>query len=253
MNPNKSPESGTGNMNQTAFSTKGRQMASKKEDTPRSCWLCVFENDGEDRTACRPHVSVKPKMIKPGPDLDHWLEKRGKRKKQSIKHILYDLMPCPEEPGGAGNPFVLPAERALLKKAKATLIERLRSQGYTVGNDLTVWHLYAIELKPPKRPREQHRGYLYVGQTSLDVEERIKQHRLGPAYPWKDNKPKHSRPCHEGFVQPRLDLIPERFRQTLYSKESALVAESDLRRYFEGLGYKVKGGTERYKQRKKQK
>ena len=250
MNPNRSPESGTGNMNQTAFSSKGRQMASKKEDTPRSCWLCVFENDGEDRTACRPHVSVKPKMIKPGPDLDNWLEKRGKRKKQPIKHILYDLMPRSEEPGGAGNPFVLPAERVLLKAAKATLIERLRSQGYTIGNDLTVWHLYLVELKPPQRPRQQHTGYLYVGQTSLSVVERIEQHRLGPAYPWK-GKHKHSRDCHKGFLQPRLDLIPEQFQQTYFSKESALIAEADLRLHFERLGYKVRGGKERYEQQKK--
>ena len=178
------------------------------------------------------------------------LDRSKRLKNRQVTKVLYDLMPEHHEPGGKDNPFILPAQKEDCRQAKGRLCTELMAKGYTIGSDLTVWHLYLVELKPPQRPRQQHKGYLYVGQTSLSVSERIEQHRLGPAYPWK-GKPKHSRDCHKGFLQSRLDLIPEKFQQTYFSKESALIAEADLRLHFERLGYKVRGGKERYEQQKK--
>jgi hypothetical protein len=112
---------------------------------------------------------------------------------------------------------------------------------------MTTWHVYVIESAPPKKldAKSSPKGYLYVGQTSIAVEERARQHALGPHYPWK-GKPKHSKPCHRRFKALRLDMLPAAFSGPFYSKELALCAESGLRLYFEALNYVVIGGQERY-------
>ena len=46
------------------------------------------------------------------------------------------------------------------------LRQQLRCDGYTVNGDMTVWHLYIIELTPLPSDSGARAGYLYVGQTS---------------------------------------------------------------------------------------
>ena len=221
----------------------------KHTQIPQKTWLCVFETDGPRRSPEKPRVLVARKVIRPGPELDKFINTSKKLRKSRAKSVLYELMPDVHELGGRDNPFIMPIDQAKFKKAEESLCQRLKAEGYTVGDDQTVWRLYAIETKSPTKPRKPYRGHLYVGQTSIAVEDRIEQHRLGPAYPWK-GKPKHSLDCHKNFLGPRFDLIPDQFKQPYFTREAALLAEADLRLYFEGLGYKVKGGKERYEQRK---
>lgn len=128
-------------------------------------------------------------------------------------------------------------DRRSASKARETIITRLKDRGYTVNGDLTVYRVYVIELDSAKAPN--HRGYLYVGQTSLEREVRVEQHRVGHR---DDEKSKHSRVAHRLFVRRRPEMEPKR---VYFSREEALRAESRLRRRLEARGYRVEGGTER--------
>jgi hypothetical protein len=226
--------------------------ASKKAPSSRPAWIYVTEtgNDpGPLRVHGKPRVRVKSTGIEPGPILDAWLAKSRGMKKLGATRIRYDLMPPAHEPGGQAMPFRVPEEAAKLKASIKALREKLSAEGYTVNGDMTVWHVYVIELHPPKKTKKTASpaptGYLYVGQTSIGVLERARQHATGPAYPWK-GKPKYSRPCHKRFKALRLDMLPPGFNVTIYSEEEALHAESGLRVCFERQGFEVIGGQEKY-------
>ena len=92
--------------------------------------------------------------------------------------------------------------------------------------------------------------YLYVGQTSQPLEDRIRQHREGHHNP--KGQRLHSLACHKRFVRPRFDLLPEQFRQTFYCQEDALTAEADLRLAMEAEGFVVDGGTEKLSMRRRE-
>lgn len=225
-------------------------MPQPKPRPSRSAWLYVIET-GDDtapqKARARPRIRVAQTCTKPGPELDALLPKSQRFKKLGATLVRYDLMLPDDEPGGRDRPFRVPEEKAKVKAALKTLREKLSGEGYTVNGDTTTWRLYVIELHPPKKADSKNppKGYLYVGQTSIAVEERARQHELGPAYPWK-GKPKHSKPCHRRFKALRLDMLPAAFRGPFYSKELALCAESNLRLYFEAVNYVVIGGQERY-------
>jgi hypothetical protein len=195
-------------------------------------------------------VIVKPLSRRPGHELDRWVKKSRRAKRMRVVDALYELMPQNSQPGGRDNPFIKPAQNAEIQAAAKALRERLRCDGYTVNGDMTVWHLYVIELESPLQQTQSGlEGYLYVGQTSLAVEDRIRQHREGHTN--LRGHQLHSRLCHKYFKCPRQDLLPEEFQQTLYCKEDALIAESDLRIYFESQGYRMAGGTERLEERRR--
>jgi len=214
-------------------------------------WIYVFEineQDGFLSGSGKPKVHVCVKTHEPGRKIARWIRSNRKAKKLHIAKVRYDLMPPRAARGGLERPFISADGNADYKNAVKDLKKKLKREGYVVIRNPR--RLYVIELKPSRNTPKHAVGSVYVGQTSFPVEERIKQHRLGPEYPWKE-KSKHSPRCHQRFVQPRLDLIPQQFKVIYGSKEEALVAESDLRIHFESLGYEVIGGKERYdKQRK---
>lgn len=194
-----------------------------------------------------PRISLMTTMVEPGLALDSWLRRSRRLRTLGATRVCYELMPPSDEPGGKATPFGVPEEAGKVKAAMKALRERLTGQGFTVNGDMRIWHVYVIELHDRKTTSRTAppRGYLYVGQTSLPIEERARQHQLGPGYPWK-KRPAFSRQCHKHFKALRLDLLPDAFKAPLYSSEAVLQAESCLRLYFEAQGYKVEGGTERY-------
>lgn len=216
----------------------------------RPAWICVIET-GDDRrprkSRDKPRIRVARTGTRPGPELDAWLPKSRSLEKLGATRVRYDLMLPDDEPGGRDRPFRVPEDATQVRAALKALRQKLSGEGYTVNGDTTTWSVYVIELHPPKRPDPKVRptGYLYVGQTSIAVEERARQHELGPCYPWK-GKPKHSKSCHERFKALRMDLLPTEYAQPFYSRESALCAESRLRIHFERLHHAVIGGQERY-------
>lgn len=222
----------------------------QEEQKPYQIWPCVFEVSdafGPRRCSNQPRLKVEAKTFKPGCELNQWARDSKSAKKAGIVRVRYDLMPKADDKGGAKWPFMCPEEKARYKVALSILKRQLRDEGYTVNGILTLWRLYAIKLKTTKKTPKNVIGSLYVGQTELAVEQRIKQHQLGHEYPWK-GRSKHSRVCHSRFIGPCLQLIPESFKRQYLSNHEALVAESQLRIYFEQMGYEVIGGQEQYEE-----
>ena len=207
-------------------------------------WLCVFEIDdsgGPRRISDKPRVLVKQKTVQPGVNLDAWFQRIKQSKRPELVRVRYDLMPASEQP----TPYQYPRDKELISDALKSLREKLLCEGYTVNNSTSVYSLYVIELNDSHiadRPAG-YRGYVYVGQTGLSVEERAKQHELGPKYPC-EKKPKHSRVCHKYFRKLNLGLLPQRFQTKLLCRSAALRAEYNLRLHFESKDYKVEGGKE---------
>ena len=227
---------------------KNAQCRGKKPEKPTPRWLCVFELDdsvGPRRVPSKPHVRVEQKALKPGPDLDAWLERAKASKRPELVRVRYDLMPKDKQHGGRLKPYKYPGKKHLIDKALHALREKLCCQGFTVDGVTDMYSLYVIELDDThiaKKP-EGYRGYVYVGQTVLSPDERARKHELGPKYPWK-KKPNHSRPAHNYFRRLALELIPPKFRKKLLCRDAALRAERDLRLYFESKGYEVEGGKD---------
>ena len=216
-------------------------------------WLCVLKTSdlvGPRRHPERPRVVVKALTKRPGLELDRWVKTSPRARRMRVVNVVYEAMPGPSQPGGRDSPLLRPTQRDLIKAAEKALRQRLQCDGYTVNGDLTVWHLYVIELTPPggQAPQPAAAGYLYVGQTSQPLEDRIRQHREGH-HNVRGHR-LHSQTCHRRFVQPRFDLIPEDFTQTFFCQQDALTAEADLRIALESSGYVVEGGTEQLAQRR---
>lgn len=219
--------------------------------TSTATWLCVLEADesaGMRRVPALPHLKVCASMSEPGDQMVARYSRTGVYKPGDFVAVRYDLMPDPMSPGGRDRPYMMPVDEPLLKTAKTALRQRLEALGYTVNKSRDVWSLYVIELDGTHLSVKQpnYMGYLYVGQTTQAVVQRIEQHRLGKELPGRSGRCIHSRIAHKYFRKPRLDLIPDGFPKQLFCLEHALQAESLLRRRLEDIGYKVEGGTERY-------
>lgn len=215
-------------------------------------WVCVLKTSdliGLRRRADRPRVVVKALTKRPGFELDRWVKTSRRAKRMRVVNVVYEAMPKPAEPGGRDCPFIKPVQKSAVDAAMKLIRQQLRCDGYTVNGDMTVWHLYIIELKPLTTKLDASAGYLYVGQTSQPLEDRIRQHREGHHNP--KGQRLHSLNCHRRFVRPRFDLLAEQFSQTLYCQEDALTAESDLRLAMEAEGYVVDGGTEKLSVRRR--
>ncbi len=227
---------------------KSCKIIANKSTADRSVWLCVFEvadSEGPRRFPDKPCCIAEQKVIKPGPALDAWLKKAQSGKHDKLVRVLYEEMPAADEPGGPDQPFALPADQGRIEAALRRLRERLRCKGYTVHGDTTLFGVYVIELDDSdlRRKPKNYKGYVYVGQTILPLEERVLKHQLGKSYPWK-KKAKHSKTCHRRFVRFAPELIPKRFREPIACRKKALWAERDLRLSLIAKGYEVEGGTE---------
>ena len=216
-------------------------------------WICVLKVSdftGPRRRVDRPRVVVKALRKRPGLELDRWVKTSRRAKRMRVVNVVYEVMPQPSQLGGRDQPFIKPTQNSELNAAMKRLRQQLRCDGYTVNGDMTVWHLYAIELTPLCDEPGASAGYLYVGQTSQPLEDRIRQHREGHHNP--KGQRLHSLACHKRFVRPRFDLLPEQFRQTFYCQEDALTAEADLRLAMEAEGFVVDGGTEKLSMRRRE-
>ena len=217
----------------------------------RRVWLCVLKTDdlaGPRRHPERPRVLVKSLPQRPGLELDRWVKTSPRARRLRVVNVVYEAMPAASQPGGRDQPFTRPTQQKRIRAAEKILRQRLRCDGYTVNGDLTVWHLYVIELERPVHD-EAVAGYLYVGQTSQPVDDRIRQHREGHHTP--KGQRLHSQTAHRRFLRPRLDLLPEDFHQTFFCQDDALTAEADLRLALEAEGYRVEGASERYAERRR--
>ena len=97
----------------------------------------------------------------------------------------------------------------------------------------TTWRVYVLELKPTPPGKK---GWLYVGETSVDVDTRIQQHvsrarnKRGRLY---------SEKVAAHFKRRRKDLETGR---VLMTRESSLAAERELADRLRKRGWQVDSG-----------
>jgi len=125
-----------------------------------------------------------------------------------------------------------------VRRQKRKLVHKLQRQGYTVNGDTRVWHVYVVELDAmvgtslhPDKP------WVYVGETSIPVEERFQQHITGAR---NRRGPLFSRFVHGHAVRLRPDLYQD--ETPCFTAEDAKVAEAALAARLLAEGYSVKGG-----------
>ena len=101
---------------------------------------------------------------RPGLELDRWVKTSRRAKRMSVVNVVYEVMPQPSQLGGRDQPFIKPTQNSELNAAMKRLRQQLRCDGYTVNGDMTVWHLYAIELTPFAMSRVRQLAIFTLGR-----------------------------------------------------------------------------------------
>ncbi len=120
-------------------------------------------------------------------------------------------------------------------KACQKVIARLTREGYTVNQSTKVWTVYVVELDKTAIS-DSGKGFVYVGETSLDPEIRFKQHKEGAR---NKRGPLYSRVVNKHGIRLRPDLAP---RRKFYDQASAKRAERNHFELLKSKGYSVRGG-----------
>lgn len=134
-------------------------------------------------------------------------------------------------------PLISESEESARETA-SRLIKKLKRRGYAVNGYTTVWHVYVIELKDTVGPRRDPRfPWVYVGETSIGVEERYRQHVEGA-------RNRRGRLFSPVVMKHHLRLRPDLYEAApvLFSAHDAKKAERDLAERLASIGYSVKGG-----------
>jgi hypothetical protein len=131
-----------------------------------------------------------------------------------------------------------PTTEADARRQKGKLAHKLMRQGFTVNGDTRVWRLYVIELDDGVGPRASARHpWVYVGETSIPIEERFEQHRLGVR---NRRGPLFARAVRDHAVRLRPDLFEH--EPLHFTAADSKVAEALLAARLEAAGFSVKGG-----------
>lgn len=116
------------------------------------------------------------------------------------------------------------------------LIQKFRSEGYTVNRNTTAYRTYVINLVDPDRPGLTGR-FVYVGQTSKDVETRLVEHLTDA------RRASGQRLASSVVTRYGVDLNTELMNSRIYTTQKAAVAaEKRLAERLIKKGYTVKGG-----------
>lgn len=121
------------------------------------------------------------------------------------------------------------SRRASAKNAVRTICNKLRHQGLVVNPWEPVYSLYVIELKRKEGDRGQ-KPLVYVGETSIEVEQRYAQHLAGGLL---------ASPKVTGrAVGLRPDLVPPAKH---FNRKASVAAETHLGKRLLEKGYEVLG------------
>lgn len=116
------------------------------------------------------------------------------------------------------------------------LIQKLRSEGYTVNRNTAAYRTYVINLVDPDRPELTGR-FVYVGQTSKDVETRLVEHLTDV------RRASGQRLASSVVTRYGVDLNKRLMNLRIYTTQKAAVAaEKRLAERLIKKGYTVKGG-----------
>ena len=119
--------------------------------------------------------------------------------------------------------------RGSAKKAVRKICNKLRHQGFVVNPWEPVYSLYVIELKRKEGDRNEQ-PLVYVGETSIEVEQRYAQHLAGGRLA--------SSKVTGRAVGLRPDLVPS---ANLSNRKASIAAETHLGKKLMEEGYEVVG------------
>ena len=121
-------------------------------------------------------------------------------------------------------------------RVRNTAIRKLRTEGYTVNRITTAYRTYVINLVDPDRPDLTGR-FVYVGQTSKDVETRLAEHLTDARR--SSGQRLASSVVHRFGVGLNMKLMNSAIYTT---QKDAIAAEKRLAERLTEKGYIVKGG-----------
>ncbi|MDC0318662.1 hypothetical protein OAL50_03265 [Akkermansiaceae bacterium] len=121
------------------------------------------------------------------------------------------------------------SRRTSAKKAVRKICNKLRNQGFVVNPWEPVYSLYVIELKRKEGDRSK-KPLVYVGETSIEVEQRYAQHLSGGRLA--------SSKVTGRAVGLRPDLVPP---AKLFNRKASVAAETHLGKRLIKEGYEVVG------------
>ena len=121
------------------------------------------------------------------------------------------------------------SRRASAKKAVRKICNKLRHQGFVVNPWEPVYSLYVIELKRKEGDRSR-KPLVYVGETSIKVEQRYAQHLAGGRLA--------SSKVTGRAIRLRPDLVPP---ANLSNRKASVAAETHLGKKLMEEGYEVLG------------
>jgi hypothetical protein len=172
-------------------------------------WVAEVDDEWAPRTRPdRPSLWVGITLAEPSRQVASLRNSRRDGRREVGRHIVRPRLDlCDRYPAAHTK---TDAERQRRK-----LMAKLRRRGHTVNRTGTIHHVYIIELDDGTGPKEgaPDLPWLYVGQTSIEVADRIEQHRTGAR---NDRGPLFSRKARHHFVRPRPDLfdwLPPTFSQ----------------------------------------
>ena len=119
---------------------------------------------------------------------------------------------------------------------RSDLIKKLRQRGYTVNRNNTAYRTYVINLYNPELG-DPGKGYVYVGQTSKDPDQRLQEHLDGAVS--QKGHPLAARKVQKYGTGLNHDLMTQRIYLT---QKQALKAERRLADRLRAEGYIVEGG-----------
>jgi len=121
-------------------------------------------------------------------------------------------------------------------RTRDALIHKLRTEGYTVNRNTTAYRTYVINLVDPDRPELTGR-FVYVGQTSKDVEARLAEHLTDA------RRPSGQRLASKVVTRFGVGLNLKLTNSAIYTtQKDAIAAEKRLAERLIKKGYTVKGG-----------
>ena len=121
------------------------------------------------------------------------------------------------------------------KDQERSIINMLRSQGYTVNRNTDIWTVYVIQLDATAT-KSPGKGFVYVGETKKSPEARFAEH-IGRASNSKTKLFVAAVANHGKCL--RMDLAPP---GKFFDKEASKRAEAEWADHLRNLGYTVKGG-----------
>ena len=127
-------------------------------------------------------------------------------------------------------------DRDTARERRAVLIQKLRQRGYTVNKNNTAYRTYVTNLHNPKLT-DTGAGYVYVGQTSKDPQQRLHEHLSGAVS--QKGHPLAARKVQRYGTSLNYDLMTHRIYLT---QQQALKAERRLAERLRAEGYIVEGG-----------